>query len=514
MHNRNRIRCGRVALLSLVLLSLAAVPAPAIQFPNDICFTAAGAPCPAGAAFPAGSTVIVDWNANGINNVTNPNAVYRYFAATDGGAKMADGTPAYVFGFLDLTRIPLQGITGTLPSNSFPTGALPPAAPGWVFQGKAEFISPDLVFNEGEEVYLNLVNLGMRFRPDLPDPHTIHPHGLTSPPVFDGEPMASFGVNMSLNPFVSLGMPVPMPQAIDLTYYIATTTPGTYLYHCHAEATEHMEMGMLGHLVVRPAQNGTTVPYTVVNKTTGAAVVKNFTSFAYNDCLPGQTDATLCGSTGYNVEKLIQLGDFDVLIHDWDFVYGSPPPNFALTRSTHFLMNGRGYPDTVNSVNPPVVPGDPNPVVPGGILNGITLLQPQPPQGDTANGDYSAQRHDARIAATAGAGAAAQSILIRVTNLSIVNPTSLQSEIPFRVVGKDARLLKGPGADRLFNTADDVNLAYAANNVLIGPGETFDLIIDTAGVPTGKYFLYSRNLEHLNNNAQDRGGAMTEIVLN
>ena len=164
------------------------------------------------------------------------------------------------------------------------------------------------------------------------------------------------------------------------------------------------------------------------------------------------------------------------------------PPNFVLTRST-IHMNGRGYPDDINTVNPPVVPGDPNPVVPGGILNSISLLQPQPPQGDTANGDYSAQRHDARIAATAGP--AGQSVLVRVTNLSIVNPTSLQSEIPFRVVGKDARMLKGPGPDRLFNTADDVNLAYTANNVLIGPGETFDLLIDTAGVPTGKYFLYS-----------------------
>ena len=505
MRNRYGIRCGRVALLALVLVlpALAAVPALAIQFPNDIDFPPTG-------NFPGAEDI--DWNNNGLLTINNPNAVYRYLGASDGGAKMADGIPAYTFGFIDLTNIPLQGITGPLPSSRYPTGALAPAAPGWVFQGKAEFIAPDLVFNEGQEAYLNLVNLGMRFRPDLPDPHTIHPHGLTSPPVFDGEPMSSFGVNMSLNPFTSLGMPVAMPEAIDLTYYIAAIAPGTYLYHCHVEAAEHMEMGMLGHFVGRPRQNGTSVPYSVINKTTGAPVVKNFTTFAYNDCLPGQTDITLCGSTGYNVEKMIQLGDFDILIHDWDFVYGSPPPNFVLTRSTHFMMNGRGYPDDINTVNPPVVPGDPNPVVPGGILNSISLLQPQPPQGDTANGDYPAQRHDARIAATAGP--AGQSVLVRVTNLSIVNPTSLQSEIPFRVVGKDARMLKGPGLDRLFNTADDVNLAYTANNVLIGPGETFDLLIDTAGVPTGKYFLYSRNLEHLNNDLQDRGGAMTEIVLN
>ena len=42
-----------------------------------------------------------------------------------------------------------------------------------------------------------------------------------------------------------------------LTYYYNLQDPGTYMYHCHVEATEHMQMGMLGNLYVRPAQNGT-----------------------------------------------------------------------------------------------------------------------------------------------------------------------------------------------------------------------------------------------------------------
>jgi len=502
MRNRNSIRYGRGVVLALVLLALAAVPALAIQFPNDIDFPPTG-------NFPGPEDI--NWNPANTNfDAPNPNAVYRYFAASDGAAKMADSIPAYTFGFQDMSNIPLIGITGPLPSASFLVPAPPAgAAPGWIFQGKADFISPDLVFNQGQEVYLNLVNLGMRYRPDLPDPHTIHPHGLTQPPAFDGEPMASFGIDMSLNPFVSLGMPVAMPMAKDLTYFFTTPDPGTYLYHCHVEATEHMEMGMLGHFVVRPTQNGTNATFTGTGKT--------FTTFAYNDCLPGQTDTTLCGSTGYNVEKMIQLGDFDILIHDWDASYGFPPPNFALTRSTHFLMNGRGYPDNLVTTAPVTpVPGDPAPGA-AGILNNITLIPFVPPQGNPAasNGNYVAQKHNTLITANADpAPAVAQSILIRLTNLSIVNPTSLQSEVPFRVVGKDARMYKGPGPDNIYDTPDDVNLAYTANNILIGPGETFDVIIDTVGVPPGKYFLYSRNLEHLNNNLQDRGGAMTEIILN
>jgi FtsP/CotA-like multicopper oxidase with cupredoxin domain len=40
-----------------------------------------------------------------------------------------------------------------------------------------------------------------------------------------------------------------------LTYFYNVVEPGTYMYHCHVEATEHMQMGMLGNLYVRPVQN-------------------------------------------------------------------------------------------------------------------------------------------------------------------------------------------------------------------------------------------------------------------
>jgi hypothetical protein len=50
--------------------------------------------------------------------------------------------------------------------------------------------------------------------------------------------------------------------------------------------------------------------------------------------------------------------------------------------------------------------------------------------------------------------------------------------------------------------------------MIVGPGESVDLIIDTLGVDAGRYYLFSRNLEQLNNDLMDRGGAMTEIVIN
>jgi len=80
----------------------------------------------------------------------------------------------------------------------------------------------------------------MIMRPDLFDPHSVHFHGFpNASAVFDGLPESAVVINMGAT----------------LTYFYNLVEPGTFLYHCHVEATEHMQMGMLGNLYVRPAQN-------------------------------------------------------------------------------------------------------------------------------------------------------------------------------------------------------------------------------------------------------------------
>jgi hypothetical protein len=49
--------------------------------------------------------------------------------------------------------------------------------------------------------------------------------------------------------------------------------------------------------------------------------------------------------------------------------------------------------------------------------------------------------------------------------------------------------------------------------VTLGGGQSADVLLDTTGVPPGTYFLYSTNLKHLNNDAEDFGGLMTELVV-
>ena len=58
------------------------------------------------------------------------------------------------------------------------------------------------------------------------------------------------------------------------------------------------------------------------------------------------------------------------------------------------------------------------------------------------------------------------------------------------------------------------DLSYMTNSVTLGGGETMEIILDTAGMNAGTYFLYSTELNQLSNNTEDFGGMMTEIVLN
>ena len=73
------------------------------------------------------------------------------------------------------------------------------------------------------------------------------------------------------------------------------------------------------------------------------------------------------------------------------------------------------------------------------------------------------------------------------------------------VVGYDARLNRG---------ATGLNLYYDTQSLTIGGGESADVILDTTGVAPGTYFLYTTNLNYLNNFHDDFGGMMTEIRIN
>jgi FtsP/CotA-like multicopper oxidase with cupredoxin domain len=357
-----------------------------------------------------------------------------HLVAGDGMVHMADDAAKelYIFSFAQLP--------GGGPAQNTPE------YPGWVMeQGMlaANAPAPTIAVDEDDELFLTLTNVAMAMRPDLFDPHSIHWHGFpNASAIFDGVPDSSISVNMGAS----------------LTYYFNAKDAGTYMYHCHVEAAEHMQMGMLGNLYVRPRQNrcGTT------GNPACPAGLPAGTRFAYND---GD------GSTRYDVEVPIQIGSFDPDFHDASF--NVQPLPFAGMKDRYFLLNGRGYPDTVNA----------------GVLSTtdpLGKLQPSQPVSSL-------------IAASSG-----QRILLRISNLSVTDFYTVgTSGIPMQVVGLDARLLRdGAGA----------NLYYTTSSLTLGGGQSADVIF--VAPAAGTYFFYSKNLDKLANDAENFGGMMTEIRVN
>ena len=138
-----------------------------------------------------------------------------------------EGKTTYVFGFRDVTGYSDQQVQDQ--------------------KGKTQICAPLLWFDEyqsalANDVQVTVTNLGMQVRPDLTDGHTLHWHGFRNAiPFYDGVPEMS----------------VSIPIGRDLTYFYQPKDPGTYMYHCHFEDVEHVQMGMTGLLFVRPRQNGT-----------------------------------------------------------------------------------------------------------------------------------------------------------------------------------------------------------------------------------------------------------------
>jgi hypothetical protein len=171
------------------------------------------------------------------------------------------------------------------------------------------------------------------------------------------------------------------------------------------------------------------------------------------------------------------------------------PEAFADMKDKYFLLSGRGYPDTINTNvdNSHTTGIDQTTAVPNGPLSTLSsdgFSRPSQPVASLIV-----------INKTGGQTRA----LLRISDLSVTEHTTLATVgIPMTVIADNARLLRD---------ADGNNLYYNTNSVTLGGGESKDVILDASNTPPGTYFLYSTNLDHLSNDAENFGGMMTEIVV-
>lgn len=205
-------------------------------------------------------------------------------------------------------------------------------------KGTATIPSPMIWGEVGDHIYITLINIGMKYRPDFTDFHTVHMHGAHVATQLDGFPESSFGVPMweESNPLT------PPPNA---TYFFHPEDPGTLMYHCHVEASEHVQMGMYGAMVIYPsikslAENGITKcskhGYWKLNDKVQHHIPKTATNrnFAYNNI-----------HSYFDKEYVMLLSDIDSVWHE--SVRENIPFNAIDFKPDFWLVNGRSFPDTL-----------------------------------------------------------------------------------------------------------------------------------------------------------------------
>jgi FtsP/CotA-like multicopper oxidase with cupredoxin domain len=351
-----------------------------------------------------------------------------HLAGTDGWVSMPPGAPAdppffpdalapnpfdsYVFGFRNVT-----GLTATQIAAQ---------------RGKAQISAPMLSFDEEDDVYLTLTNLGLLQRPDLFDGHTLHWHGFVNAiPLFDGVPELSLAV----------------PVGRDLTYFYRPHDAGTYMYHCHFEDVEHVQMGMTGMVFVRPRQNRAPVAGDPVG-----------TTYAYND---GDGSTRYDREFAYLISELWSAAhyrDAHIQVNDWtDY-----DPSF-------WLLNGRAHPDTLEPNGDPMSP---------------------------AAGRLQYQPISSLVTCNSG-----ERVLLRMSNLGYQNHTLSVDNVDLLIVAKDASLLKG---------RDGTTNYLATNSVDIGPGESRDVIFTAPDPGTYLLYDRKYSYLH-NGGGAGYGGMITEV---
>jgi FtsP/CotA-like multicopper oxidase with cupredoxin domain len=370
-------------------------------------------------------------------------------AATDGYITMPgrEDDPIYIFGFIPVS--PAATVSQLITA----------------YKGRAQHTAPTLGFKQDDDVKITLTNLGLVQRPDLTDSHTIHWHGFDIPsPLNDGVPEVSVAV----------------PVGQRLTYFYRPHREGTYMYHCHFEDVEHVQMGMTGVVFVRPLQDDN-----AAKKNLGLLrLAPNdvpFRGFAYND---GD------GSTGYDRHFAILLNEL------WAKGYHDGDRDIQESVATDydpewFTLNGRAYPQTI-------LPNDDSTTT-----SGLTTNNPN--QGT----DDKSQPNSSLIQVNPG-----DRVLLRLANLGYQQHAMELPGLQLHVVGQDASLLRDGSVDT----------SYWTNTLYIGPGEARDVLFEApsydSAQPSGSdsrgnynlYYFKNRDWRKLSNDgAAGPGGMMTEV---
>jgi FtsP/CotA-like multicopper oxidase with cupredoxin domain len=316
--------------------------------------------------------------------------------ATDGYVTMPDGSRQYSFGFND-------------------TGEM----------GVIQFPSPLVWANVGDEIHFTLVNLGFKFRPDLEDPHTIHLHGVHVVPYYDGFPESAFAI----------------PMGGSFTYKFMAHREGTFMYHCHVEAVEHVQMGMYGPLVIYSGAQNRIYGRNYTKEYIW--LVSEFDSRWHRAMEPGAPEP--------EIPEILQSVP-PIPYAEWTRV------NY---RPDYWLINGMGFPDTIRTAAelPLLTHADDGSLA--GIQSGIFVANGQPAHAGLQQSAFVEAVPD-------------EPILVRIINMGFQShPLHLHGQ-HYEFIGSDA----SPLPHMQVTGRKGGNPRFEKFTLNIGSGETWDAIIN------------------------------------
>ena len=188
-----------------------------------------------------------------------------------------------------------------------------------------QYPGPTLIVQQGDTITVNLTN-------ELPAVH-----GQNVSIVFPGQVVtASGGVAGALTNEVTPGGPA-------VTYTFQATHPGTFMYKSGTRPDLQIEMGLVGAIVVRPEMVSVPDPRPYTTNI----------HYAYNHA-----------DTAYNREYLYLVTEIDVKIHDMVESGNLASVDTTTWYPVTWMVNGRAFPDLLQSPNVPWFPTQPYNCVP------------------------------------------------------------------------------------------------------------------------------------------------------
>ncbi len=257
---------------------------------------------------------------------------------------------------------------------------------------------PVLCVNQGDTVTVRLVN-------NLPDAASI---------IFPGQDNVLADGNPAQPQFDGSGNLTSMTNVAganggSITYSFVASNPGTYIYESGTQPEKQVRMGLFGALIVRPTMGPT---------------------FAYN-----RADSQFTSGE----EFLVLLSEIDPYQHQ--AVQNGTPYNIANYHPRYWLINGRGFPDSIANNYASWLPNQPY-----GALARVHAFNNTLPPSDPNYHPYPG--------------------MIRYLNVGT-------EDYPFhphgnngQVIGRDGHPLEGPGGQ---------DLSFEKFAINIGPGQTWDV---------------------------------------